>query len=608
MRSVITPAFVQSALQNGGTRMYFFGDILRMVFDEVYKFRLAFLLCLGTLLFSFLAIILHIEIPWINLLLFLSCSSFIMLAIISMTSIRLKYRLFWCIAMALLATGCWILFSYQSYYQGVRVTKSTEAQILYSAVKDILETDVTDDKKLQQLHELTAKSKASIIITKNGENYYFQPHGRNTEQYIIEKISDEERQKNKSNSKAPEWGDEHYLPFETLQIQGNKYDFSYEYANKPYLEIGLARAITWSVFPDILYPKQDFHHFIALRLYERSMNFWVPYLLLFISGMLVSFTTTKLKESELAVKRINNKLENFQHAYEKIQRDFSGVVSNSKNNLQHLQSEWDKDFKAAAGLGRHDVLNRIKALRSDTSLLDDQDMEKRRKEQLAVFKQALVSGAENEATILQDTYDFILDPWIKKIHKELKGLENTLDMTIIKTSVQNVLKAIRAGEPLDITQQKTSIHFTETISPHLRQDAYCKVILSKVQSIVFNLISNSAAATESRLDHFIEEGDRDQIRNYTQTIELQVDEITKEAATYLCITISDNGGGFPEDILHKIYKEPIRTTKDNREYGQGTSYIGFFIDLMQGARIEAHNIVNTKGEAGASTVVYIPYI
>jgi signal transduction histidine kinase len=344
------------------------------------------------------------------------------------------------------------------------------------------------------------------------------------------------------------------------------------------------------------------------------MNFWVPYLLLFVCGILVSFSTTKLTESEEKLKRVNkqlsesnNKLAIWRNTYEKIQRDFSGVVSNSKNNLQHMQSEWDKDFKAAAGLGRHDVLNRIKLLRNDVSLLSNEQVDVQRKERLALFKQALIIGAENESTILKDNYDFVLSPWIDKMHVELKGLESTLDIVVTDVSIIEVLKAIQAGIPPDILQKKTSVDFLQNISENVDRNKKCRVILNKIKSIVFNLISNSAAATESRIDTFIENGDRDKIVAYVREIQLHIYEKIHMDKRCLCIEVNDNGGGFPEDILYKIYKEPIRTTKDNREYGQGTSYIGFFVDLM-GADIEAKNINFENGERGASTLVYIPYL
>jgi|GEM_PF-5437458 len=589
--------------------MYFFDVLMGKVWDEIQGYRCAFLVDILILFLGGSCMLFHVEIFAINSVILIACSTFIILVFLSLKSIKLKYRFFWLFVAIFFSAICWVLFSYQSYYQGVRVAKSTEAQLLYQSAKVIIETDIPDDQKLQLLNDVMHDSKASIIIKKNDEDFFYQPHGRNIQRYIVEKFSDDAKQMTVLDRKSPEWDSSKYVPFNEIIKDGNKYQYSYEYANKPYMWIGIARAISWSVLPDLFYTQSSFNGFIIFRLYERSLNFWAPFFLLFCSGILVSFSTTKLMQSENELKRsnqnlqkVNNKLAIFQNTYEKIQRDFAGVVSNSKNNLQHMQSEWDKDFKAAAGLGRHDVLNRIKAMRDDDSILD----ETQQKERLSIFKQALIAGAENDNTILKDNYDFVLYPWIERIHTELKGLENTLDISLSETTVKHVLSAIKMGEPPDILNQKTEIEFDETIQPNIDQSMKCRVIISKIQSIVFNLISNSAAATESRLEYFIETGDDKNLELYVRKIHLVVTEVVIKTKAYLCITIQDNGGGFPEDILNKIYKEPVRTTKDAREYGQGTSYIGFFVDLMPGARIEARNIQYGNGETGASTILYIP--
>ena len=70
--------------------------------------------------------------------------------------------------------------------------------------------------------------------------------------------------------------------------------------------------------------------------------------------------------------------------------------------------------------------------------------------------------------------------------------------------------------------------------------------------------------------------------------------------------MKDNGGGFPEDIINDVYRKPVRTTKDNRDHGEATVYIGFFVKLMNGF-IEAENFKIKEGELGAITRIYLPY-
>ena len=48
---------------------------------------------------------------------------------------------------------------------------------------------------------------------------------------------------------------------------------------------------------------------------------------------------------------------------------------------------------------------------------------------------------------------------------------------------------------------------------------------------------------------------------------------------YLVISVFDNGGGFPDEILNKIYKEAILRSEGTGK-GQGTMYVAYFAELM----------------------------
>lgn len=136
---------------------------------------------------------------------------------------------------------------------------------------------------------------------------------------------------------------------------------------------------------------------------------------------------------------------------------------------------------------------------------------------------------------------------------------------------------------------------------------YFYIILSKLQRIIFNLIDNAQGAIKEHATELRHKFGRDAEVKFLGEIVLTAAIEWKDNRHYLIITVTDNAGGFDESILHDIYKKPVRTSKlsDKRQYNEGTSYIGFFVQLMRG-NITAENIVFDKDHRGARTTICIP--
>ena len=290
----------------------------------------------------------------------------------------------------------------------------------------------------------------------------------------------------------------------------------------------------------------------------------------------------------------------FENTFYKIKRDYEGIVSNSKNNLQHMQSTWDAMEKNIAGSSRHDAINRIRSLKN--TKIDDIKGNLYYKERVDAFKNLLrIVGKEEGEDLIADTYDFLLSPWVEKIKQELKGLDATLDMAPVKWKVRHIVDSIKVPDAIPEGMAYNEwITFTKRINDQIDYEATCNVIPSKLQSVVFNLIENSSKATQELVMNAADGVD------YEGRINLEIYEGKFENTRCLCIKVTDNGGGFPDDVISSVYREPIPTTKDDRKFGEGTSYIGFFVDLMQG-RITARNVSNDYGK-GAETIVYLPYV
>ena len=102
---------------------------------------------------------------------------------------------------------------------------------------------------------------------------------------------------------------------------------------------------------------------------------------------------------------------------------------------------------------------------------------------------------------------------------------------------------------------------------------------------------------------------REKREPFSGEIDINISIAKKENQNYWILSIQDNGEGFPIEVLDKIYKEPIKSTKNlsKERLGEGTIYIGFFTQYMQGT-IEATNIRSDKLPVGANTIIKIPLI
>ena len=320
-------------------------------------------------------------------------------------------------------------------------------------------------------------------------------------------------------------------------------------------------------------------------------------------------------------------LENFRLTYDKIRNDFATRTSNSKNYLQIVNSTydkqaWDVQEKAAAKLGRHDVFGAFNKFREwkkeqfldklATGVIDTKNYEENVKQYFALLD---AIGQEYDENLIADTYDITLGPWIKVMQNDLKELEHVLDITPETKVVKEVLDAIIPGKaiPRNLAENKLEakrFKMDVSVSDNARNNGKCtKLVLSKLQSIMFNLIENSARAIDVHFDKLPFE----EKFGYEGLIELRITDTVhtfkknNKTCKALCFEIQDNAGGFPEDYLKDIYKRPVLSDKKaDRKYGEGTVYIGFFVDLMDGD-IEAHNVESENTGRGALTKVFIPY-
>lgn len=544
------------------------------------------------------------DIPYANVIL---CASFWLITLFSFLRMKISARGKLTVFIAALTVGIvtWYVLSYTSYY-GVRRTVDSIARDMYYNVKTALSLNLPEKEKMEMLKQcMSGKSsrREQITLFKNGEKIYEVKFKDGvTEQYISEKLYLKEK-----NGES--------VPFYPIQIGDDIFEFSYEYANKPYLLLGIIRTVSFSATDSV-----SNEHYITRRNYERSIYFALFFI--FASFAMYQFLLKEQVNKKQAATLLE--LTNFKLTYDKIQQNFKREVIDSQNFLQPMQSSWDKEEKMtaqsarydalnkmAAQSARHDVLNEIENLRAAGlpennrfKMLDANDFSKYQ-ERLSKYKTAISNLSDNNFDIVACTYDFLIAPWISTIRTSLKKLDEILDIKREVYPVAKVIEHLTSSKaiPKAVLEGKANSVININILGNINTEARVNIVMSKLESIVFNLISNSTQAVSNYKQKLRKE--KSELRKtYKGVVSLKIYQLKRNEKLCLCIEISDNAGGFSEEILNDIYKKPLPSSKEAGRTGEGTSYIGYFVKLMDG-EIEADNILLNDGSKGARTRVYI---
>jgi nitrogen fixation/metabolism regulation signal transduction histidine kinase len=107
---------------------------------------------------------------------------------------------------------------------------------------------------------------------------------------------------------------------------------------------------------------------------------------------------------------------------------------------------------------------------------------------------------------------------------------------------------------------------------------------AQIRQVIHNLVQNSQDALENA-----------RLAGVSPAIEVR----TELLADKVCLAISDNGGGFPEDLMSRIF-EPYVTTK-TRGTGLGLAIVKKIVDEHHGSIA-----IENRPSRGASVSVLLP--
>ena len=483
--------------------------------------------------------------------------------------------------------GSWLLFD--NYYDGVKRSDIEQFRVLSNIVKDVLQSDNNDDEKkiiLTDLNTSLSNKKGILMIIKTKKSEFFR----------LETEFKDDIKRIKENYSNKLKVDERYFKIyqqETLKSKGiNKRVAGYEitsiYARRPYYDVALIRALTFSILPDFIlndysffeYPSyniskvnEDF--FYIRKAYSRSTTFWYLFIIFTIILTIESARRCYAKKIQNELNKVSNNMSSlFYSAYSHLQREVDGTLAMGRNKLQHLTNNYQ--------------------------LLKDDEIE--------ALDNYLVTSARKERHDLnnkwtsQEVYQNseIVKKYINGILEDLKNIPAAISIKLERTEVSELLRLI--DNLVVRSQDRTSGLVFEKIFNGAGFESK-EANRHHFESIVSNLIGNSKEATQ-RYKKVARESN---ITNYKRETILKTDIITQDSQDYLKIEVSDNGGGFTD--VDKIYKEAINSSKTNpdgsQRLGEGTSYIKVFSELMHG-KIIAENIETNEGFKGARTTILFP--
>ena len=507
-----------------------------------------------------------------------------------------------------LVTGCYMvptffgIFVINAYNTGFLIGTDRAAYVYYKTVKNVIERTDDELQQVEQLNELSQVPGAKIKILKNGKQFVFFG--------LPEDLSDKY-----------ELGDRE--PYIFKDKKDNEYSISYQsyYKSdiKKLLQADIMGVLNLKPIMNLNERYRDYYESIGAHQFFSKGDYKVAFLENMVWPSVWMFWTIQtigLFVLSMRLKR-EQEFEDYKIFFNDVSRHIGQQISTAFNELQVVGSAWSKLANEANiamlegyQFKRHDIFNNFDKLKAWTetdyleSLNSYGDDKKVRQyfNNVAVFNAKYYDNEESSNNFITDTYDLVLTPWLFHIRNNLKELEEIFVLIPRDVYVEKILETINSEKTLK------KVECNVFISPKIEKQRQCRVILDKLQSMVYNLLENSSQAGD-RLEDYLYEQDNPDAGMFKKEIRLNIRQVVIKKQDYLSIEVKDNCGGFPEQYLDRIYVEKIPSSKlsdlSHSFHGNGTYLIGRFAERM-GIEIIAKNIVTSKQEKGASTVLLIP--
>lgn len=490
----------------------------------------------------------------------------------------------WFLVCLLAAVLIWILISYKSYYHGL-------------------------DSQTKRYNRLYCREAVKIFSSNSMETGIDKFINIASASYSGIKIINESNKKVIKNFKTDGDATIDTLTSYTTNLftSNGNIQLEFSYSVKPPILIGITRAITCSL-SDIFgtgtkkYENNSsffgkcslwYKNYFNDKYYRRSVDLFFPLAPLFVLVFLllhffnksqkvreeIKLANSELERANKKLEETNAKLEEFKTIHQKMYSDLLNEINQIKQPIQEYDFSWDTYIDNIFRNERHDLKNKF------TSLYNEQNFNESEKYISDKLKREYLGNLE------------------KIVIDKLNELPNIVKYGLQETSVKETLNAITMKEaaiPLDFSNGKYDdivFHDPDISSIDIKDNEFCKINAHRLSSIIFNILANAYQVYSRKLPE------------YNCHIWMDIERIKKDSNDYISVSITDNAGGFPDDIIDKIYKSPVKSSKKDvngkERNGEGTVYIGFFAKYMN-IGIKAENCIAADNNKGAKVTLFIP--
>jgi signal transduction histidine kinase len=279
-------------------------------------------------------------------------------------------------------------------------------------------------------------------------------------------------------------------------------------------------------------------------------------------------------EAENQLYRLNGYFAGFK---EIIEQDFSSLVANHLEELRGILRRLDTD-----------VDNIVHDMRKATLLGSDFGKGQRIADNVSQY--ITEAAPVQQENVLQSVREFLIDTneTVNSIDWVLKDLREIANVQAEKISVQQAIESFISNLPPNVASKSW---IKVTFRDKCETPMWITCNLWHLKSVAKNVIYNATASLIGM-----------QIEDFDFQGEIQI--VTFQRGDEAGITILDNGSGFSEDALTKLYQSPRRVNdeKSNRN-GRGSVIVNSYLALHNG-KVELCN----RPEGGASVTFFFPLV
>lgn len=494
----------------------------------------------------------------------------------------------------LISTMVWYGIDYISYYDDVAYQKSFEANEFLKISKSVLSQDASEAFKEQELKKLFEDSKAKILITKEPIKL-----AKDTETLSANKLAKDKVILDLPDRRGPNYLPKVYFNQEVFSARGDIYYYTYIYSNRPKSMLSFMRAITFSIYPDVIIDGATWEEFIKNHDYERSEAFWGTFLALWtvITLLLMHSAQRRLESERRRLAEIQQRMAEEKQAFaEAKQKELEEEIEKTKAFRAAYAKILEEVRKESGDFAKQEIFAKLTAFENCSLAKEMDTIAHSEKHDLDNEIVSLVEHSSNEE---RKAYKSFFSKIIKTIYNRLDHLQERFDLTSQELKLSQAIQAIEdcCTRKSRFLSNSINLNYQNLIDKKTRTKTI-NLNLFRLQSVIDNLLMNSLEAIQLYDSNLA----RKERKDFIGEIKVLVEYVS--AKNQLKITISDNGGGFSKKIMDEIYKKSVSSNKGKGRHGHGTGYIKFYVVDLLGGEVVASNI-NEGSNKGAKTEIYL---